>query len=49
MRIRGTSIQGGERQALKAGDVVHVAAGTPHQVVDTSHAFDYIVLKVDSP
>ncbi len=47
--IRGTSIQGGARQALKAGDVVHVAAGTPHQVVDTSHAFDYVVLKVDSP
>jgi uncharacterized RmlC-like cupin family protein len=46
--IRGTSIEGGERQALKAGDVVHVPARTPHQVVDTSQAFDYIVLKVDS-
>jgi uncharacterized RmlC-like cupin family protein len=45
--IRGTSIEGGERQALKAGDVVHVLARTPHQVVDTSEAFDYIVLKVD--
>jgi uncharacterized RmlC-like cupin family protein len=46
--IRGTSIEGGERQTLKAGDVVHVPARTPHQVVDTSQAFDYIVLKVDS-
>lgn len=46
--IRGASIEGGERQALKAGDVLHVPARTPHQVVDTSEAFDYIVLKVDS-
>jgi uncharacterized RmlC-like cupin family protein len=46
--IRGTSIEGGEKQALKAGDVVHVPVRTPHQVVDTSQAFDYIVLKVDS-
>ena len=46
--IRGTSIEGGERQALKAGDVVHVPIRTPHQVIDTSEAFDYIVLKVDS-
>jgi len=46
--IRGTSIEGGESQVLKAGDVVHVPARTPHQVVDTSQAFDYIVLKVDS-
>ena len=47
--IRGTSIEGGERQPLKAGDVVHVPARTPHQVVDTSQTFDYIVLKVDTP
>ena len=46
--IRGTSIEGGERQALKTGDVVHVPVRTPHQVIDTSQAFDYIVLKVDS-
>jgi len=47
--IRGTSIVGGERQALKAGDVVHVPVRTPHQVVETSQTFDYIVLKVDTP
>ncbi len=46
--IRATSIEGGERQALKAGGVVHVPVRTPHQVVDASQAFDYIVLKVDS-
>jgi len=47
--IRGTSIEGGERQPLKAGDVVHIPVRTPHQVVDTSQTFDYIVLKVDTP
>lgn len=46
--IRGSSIEGGERQALNAGDVVHVPFGTPHQMVNTSEAFDYLVLKVDS-
>jgi uncharacterized RmlC-like cupin family protein len=46
---RGTSIEGGERQALKAGDVVHVPVKTPHQVVlDAGQTLDYVVLKVDS-
>ena len=30
---RGASIEGGVRQALKAGDVAHVPAGTPHQIL----------------
>jgi mannose-6-phosphate isomerase-like protein (cupin superfamily) len=47
--IRGTSIDGGVRQALKAGDVVHVPAKTPHQVLlDPGQTLDYLVLKVDS-
>jgi uncharacterized RmlC-like cupin family protein len=47
--IRGTSIEGGERQPLKPGDVVHVPAKTPHQVLlDSGQTLDYIVLKVDS-
>jgi uncharacterized RmlC-like cupin family protein len=47
--IRGTSIEGGERQALKAGDIVHVSAKTPHQVLlDAGQTLDYVVLKVDS-
>jgi mannose-6-phosphate isomerase-like protein (cupin superfamily) len=47
--IRGTSIEGGERQSLKAGDVLHVAPKTPHQVLlDPGQTLDYIVLKVDS-
>jgi uncharacterized RmlC-like cupin family protein len=47
--IRGTSIEGGDRQSLKAGDVLHVPAKTPHQVLlDPGQTLDYIVLKVDS-
>jgi uncharacterized RmlC-like cupin family protein len=47
--IRGTSIEGGARQALKAGDIVHVPAKTPHQVLlDAGQTLDYVVLKVDS-
>ncbi len=46
--IRGTSIEGGESQALKAGDIVHVPIKTPHQVlVEAGQTLDYVVLKVD--
>ncbi len=31
--ICGTSIEGGEKQALKAGDVLHIPAKTPHQLL----------------
>lgn len=31
--MRGDSIEGGVRQELKAGDIVHVPAGQPHQVL----------------
>jgi mannose-6-phosphate isomerase-like protein (cupin superfamily) len=30
---RGTSIDGGTRQKLRAGDLIHVPAGTPHQMI----------------
>jgi uncharacterized RmlC-like cupin family protein len=47
--IRGTLIEGGERQALKAGDILHVSPKTPHQVLlDAGQTLDYVVLKVDS-
>ncbi len=46
--IRGTSIEGGERQALKAGDVVHVPVKTRRQVLlDAGQSLDYVVLKID--
>jgi quercetin dioxygenase-like cupin family protein len=31
--ISGDSIEGGTRQELKAGDVAHVPAGLPHQML----------------
>lgn len=45
--IRGTSIEGGERRTLSPGDVVHVPAGIPHQVIlDKGTPFVYFVVKV---
>jgi mannose-6-phosphate isomerase-like protein (cupin superfamily) len=45
--IRGTSIEGGERQQIGAGDIVHIPAGMPHQLlVDQGQPFVYFVLKV---
>lgn len=45
--IRGSKIDGGEKFALHAGDVVHVAAGTPHQfLVAPGHSIDYVAIKV---
>jgi uncharacterized RmlC-like cupin family protein len=47
--IRGTSIDGGERRSLKAGDILHIPAKTPHQVLlDPGQTLDYVVLKVTS-
>ena len=31
--MRGTSIDGGTQQRLRAGDLIHVPAGTPHQML----------------
>ena len=31
--MRGVSIEGGARQEMKAGDLVHVPAGVPHQML----------------
>jgi len=45
--IRGASIQGGERRALHTGDVVHIPAKTPHQlVIENGKTFTYFVVKV---
>ncbi|MGA7343551.1 MAG: cupin domain-containing protein [Terracidiphilus sp.] len=30
--VRGQAVEGGVRQELRAGDVVHIPAGTPHQL-----------------
>ena len=48
--VRGPSIKGGERKALAAGDVVHIPAKIPHQLlVPAGEEFTYFVMKVDMP
>jgi len=45
--IRGSSIRGGERHHLSAGDIVHIPAGVPHQLQINGHGpFAYFVVKV---
>lgn len=44
---RGDTIKGGERRKLTAGDVVHIPADLPHQLlVDNGKLFTYFVIKV---
>ncbi len=45
--IRGTGIEGGERHPLVTGDVVHIAAGVPHQLLlEKGKPVTYFVIKV---
>ena len=46
--IRGKSLEGGDRQELTSGDVVHIPAGMPHQML-LSHgdSITYFVIKVE--
>jgi mannose-6-phosphate isomerase-like protein (cupin superfamily) len=45
--IRGTSIEGGERREVAEGDIIHIPANTPHQlVVENGNPFTYFVVKV---
>jgi len=45
--IRGNSIRSGEKQRLRAGDLVHVPAGTPHQMLLTGdETITSLVMKV---
>ena len=47
--IRGPSIQGGEHKKLGPGDVVHIPANVPHQVlVAPGKQFTYFVMKVEA-
>ncbi len=44
---RGDSIEGGMHQNLRAGDVVHVPAGTPHQfLLNSNNTITSLVMKV---
>jgi mannose-6-phosphate isomerase-like protein (cupin superfamily) len=44
---RGDSIEGGASQQLRAGDLVHIPAGTPHQMlISGENTIAYFVLKI---
>jgi quercetin dioxygenase-like cupin family protein len=48
-RRRGTAVTGGESHRVSVGDVVHIPANTPHQMlVDAGHQVTYFVVKVES-
>lgn len=45
--IRGSSITGGERRSIATGDIVHIPAGVPHQLlIEKGRQFTYFVVKV---
>ncbi len=45
----GSSIRGGVKKTLDPGDIVHIPARTPHQLlVEPGGKFTYFVLKVDA-
>jgi mannose-6-phosphate isomerase-like protein (cupin superfamily) len=48
--IRAASIKGGQRHAIAAGDIVHIPAKVPHQLlIAPGKQFTYFVVKVDTP
>ena len=48
--VRGPSIKGGERKTLGPGDIVHIPAKVPHQLLmPAGKPFTYFVVKVDTP
>ncbi len=48
--LRGGAIEGGQKQKLGPGDVVHIPAGVPHQLLLDGgvRTFTYFVIKVES-
>jgi len=48
--LRGPAVKGGERKTLNPGDIVHIPAKVPHQLlVPAGQEFTYFVIKVDTP
>jgi mannose-6-phosphate isomerase-like protein (cupin superfamily) len=44
---RGVSVQEGVRKKLQEGDIVHIPAGVPHQLLlDSGGSFTYYVVKI---
>jgi mannose-6-phosphate isomerase-like protein (cupin superfamily) len=45
--LRGSGVDGGEKQKLGVGDIVHIKPNTPHQMlVSPGHTVTYFVVKV---
>ena len=45
--IRGSSIEGGEKHHLGVGDIIHLPAGVPHQLLlEKGKPITYFVIKV---
>lgn len=45
--IRGTAIEGGVKKKLGAGDIAHIPANTPHQVLlELGKQLTYVIVKV---
>ena len=48
--IRGKSIEGGVKRVVSPGDVIHIAAGTPHQFfIAHGGQITYVLVKVATP
>ena len=46
--VRGDSVRNGNRQKLNKGDIVHIPAGLPHQLVEpSSGGFTYFIVKAE--
>ena len=46
--VKGTSIRNGVKRKLAAGDIVHIPARVPHQLlIESGKELTYFVLKVD--
>lgn len=47
--VRGPNVEGGSKHAIAAGDVVHIPANTPHQLLlDAGKQITYFVVKVET-
>ncbi len=47
--VRGTTIEGGTKHKVAAGDFVHIPANTPHQMLlEAGKQITYAVVKVDA-
>jgi mannose-6-phosphate isomerase-like protein (cupin superfamily) len=47
--IRGTAIEGGANRRLAPGDIAHIPANTPHQVLlEPGRQITYVIVKINS-